>query len=45
MVVNVIFNNISVITWRSVLLVEYTGVLGEKPDLLVHTILYRVGRV
>jgi len=30
MVLNVTFNNISVISWRSVLLVEETGVLGEK---------------
>ena len=28
MVFNVTFNNISVISWRSVLLVEETGVLG-----------------
>jgi hypothetical protein len=30
MVFNVTFNNISVISWRSVLLVEETGVPGEK---------------
>jgi len=30
MVFNTTFNNISVITWQSVLLVEETGVLGEK---------------
>ena len=29
-VLNVTFNNISVITWQSVLLVEETGVLGEN---------------
>ncbi len=29
MVFNAIFNNISVISWRSVLLVEETGVPGE----------------
>jgi hypothetical protein len=29
MVVNATFNNNSVISWRSVLLVEETGVLGE----------------
>jgi len=29
MVFNTTFNNISVISWRSVLLVEETGVLGE----------------
>jgi len=30
MVFYVTFNNISVISWRSVLLVEETGVLGEN---------------
>jgi energy-converting hydrogenase Eha subunit E len=30
MVFNAIFNNISVILWRSVLLVEETGVFGEN---------------
>jgi hypothetical protein len=30
MVFNTTFNNISVIMWRSVLLVEGTGVLGEN---------------
>ena len=30
MVFNVIFNNISVITWRPVLLVEETGVPGKN---------------
>jgi hypothetical protein len=35
MVFNAIFNNISVISWRSVLLVEETGVPGEKP-LICH---------
>jgi hypothetical protein len=30
MVLNATFNNISVITWRSVLLVEETGVPGEN---------------
>ena len=30
MVFNAAFNNISVISWRSVLLVEETGVLGEN---------------
>jgi hypothetical protein len=29
MVINVTFNNISVISWRSALLVEETGVPGE----------------
>jgi hypothetical protein len=30
MVLNAIFRNISVISWRSVLLVEETGVRGKK---------------
>jgi hypothetical protein len=30
MVLNATFNNISIISWRSVLLVEETGVLGEN---------------
>jgi hypothetical protein len=30
MIVNATFNNISVISWRSVLLVEETGVPGEN---------------
>ena len=30
MVFNATFNNISVISWRSFLLVEETGVLGEN---------------
>jgi hypothetical protein len=34
MELNATFNNISVISWRSVLLVEETGVSGKKtPDL------------
>ena len=32
MVLNATFNNISVISWWSVLLVEETGVPGEKPS-------------
>ena len=31
MVFNATFNNISVISWRSVLLMEETGVPGENP--------------
>jgi hypothetical protein len=34
MVFNATFNNISVISWQSVLLVEETGAPGEKPRLL-----------
>jgi len=47
MVFNVTFNNISVISWRSVLLVEETEVPGENhrpaqvPDKLYHIMLYR----
>jgi hypothetical protein len=33
MVFNATFNNISVISWRSVLLVEETGVLEKTTDL------------
>ncbi len=32
-VFNAIFNNISVLSWWSILLVEETGVLGENHDL------------
>jgi hypothetical protein len=49
MVFNAIFNNISVISWRSVLLVEETGVPVEnhRPvashcQTLYHIMLYRV---
>jgi hypothetical protein len=33
MAFNATFNNISVISWRSVLLVEETGALAKTPDL------------
>jgi len=38
MVFNATFNNISVISWRSVLLVEETGVLGKihRPPVASH---------
>jgi hypothetical protein len=48
MVFNATFNNISVISWRSVLLVEETGVLEKTTNLskvndkLNHIMLYRV---
>jgi hypothetical protein len=44
MVLNATFNNISAISWRSVLLVEETGVLGEnhRPGKLYHILLHRV---
>ena len=45
-VFNATFNNISVISWRSVLLVEETGVPGESlsqvTDKLYHIMLHRV---
>jgi hypothetical protein len=42
MVFNMTINNISVISWQSVLLVEETGVPGGKPANLNHIMLYQV---
>ena len=44
MVLNATFNNISVILWRSVLLVEETGVpdLSQVTDKLYYIMLYRI---
>ena len=46
MMFNVTFNNNSVISWRSVLLVGEIGVPGEKPpqvaDKIYHIMLYRL---
>ena len=42
MVFNATFNNISVISWQSVLLVEVTGVLTENSRKLLQTISHNV---
>jgi hypothetical protein len=50
MVFNANFNNISAISWRSVLLVEETGVPGKnhqnyRPDKLYHIMLHRMSEI
>ena len=42
MVLNATFNNISLISWRSVLLVDETTDLSQFTDKLYHIVLYRV---
>jgi hypothetical protein len=42
LVLNATFNNISVISWRSVLLVEETTHLSQISDKLYQIMLYRV---
>jgi len=42
MVLNATFNNISLISWRSVLLVDETTDLSQFTDKIYHIMLYRV---
>jgi hypothetical protein len=42
MVLNIIFNNISVISWQSVLLVEETGVPGENHRALIEIQIHNI---
>jgi hypothetical protein len=44
MVFNATFNNISVITWRLVLLVDETGLPGENQCILVVSSMYVYGQ-
>jgi hypothetical protein len=47
MVFNVTFNNISVISWQSILLVKETGVLGEnhQPNTQILQIIHKIYQI